>query len=211
MSEMLNVTAREQLGTKHTRRLRRSGQIPAVLYGHGEANVNLAIPASEIQSAIRHGSKLVDIRGAVSESCLIRQVQWDPFGVEILHLDLTRVSADEAVHIVLPVELKGEAPGLKEGGIVEHFVHEVEIECPVRSLPEKLVVSLAGLRLGQAILASQIVLPEGAKLLSDEDAMIAHCVTPLAPAEPTPGVPTAEGIEPEVITRKPKEEEAEDA
>lgn len=208
MADTLNVAVRKQLGTNHTRRLRREGSIPAILYGHGETNVNLSIPGAEVNSAIRHGTKVVDIRGALSDSALISEIQWDAFGSTILHLDLIRVSADEKVEVSVAIELRGEAPGAREGGITELVTHEIEIECAVNALPEKLVVSVNELHVGQSILASDLQLPEGARLLSEPDAVIVHVVEPVEELEEAevPG----EGAEPEVIGAKPEEEEEED-
>ena len=205
MSDTLNVAVRELLGTNHTRRLRKSGHVPAILYGHGEKNVNLAIAATEVNGAIRHGTKVVEIRGAVTDSALIRNVQWDAFGSMILHVDLTRVSADEKVQVTVQVELRGEAPGLREGGVVEHVTHEVEIECAVNALPDKLVVSINDLHLGQSVLASDLPLPSGATLLSDADAVIVHVVEPAAEVEGADLL--GEGAEPEVIGGRPVEED----
>ncbi|MBC8352166.1 MAG: 50S ribosomal protein L25 [Planctomycetes bacterium] len=208
MADTLNVALREQLGTNRTRQLRRTGQVPAILYGHGEKSVNLSISIAEVNSAIRRGSKVVDIRGAVSDSALIRDIQWDAFGSTILHLDLTRVSADEKVHVTVPVELRGEAPGVREGGVVEHVTHEIEIECAANALPEKLVVSVNELHMGQSVVASDLELPEGASLLSDADAVIVHVVEPVPEETEGADVPGADGTEPEVIGgRKEGEEE----
>ena len=130
MSDVLHATTRTGLGTRESRRLRSQGQVPVVLYGHGEESLNLAIPHGEVEAMIRHGSKLVNIEGAVTESAFVKEVQWDAFGVEVLHMDLTRVSAEEAVDVVIAVSLVGEAPGAKQGGRVDHVTHEVEIRCP---------------------------------------------------------------------------------
>ena len=122
MAESLNTTNRDLLGKRDSRRLRVGGMIPAELYGHGQANVHLSIPRTEIQSAVRHGAHLVELKGAVTESALIRNVQWDPFGTDVIHIDLARVSAEEQVEVTLAVELRGTAAGLKEGGIVQHVL-----------------------------------------------------------------------------------------
>ena len=209
MADTLNVAVREQLGTNHTRRLRRAGNIPAIMYGHGEKNVNLSVPGPEVYSAIRHGSKVVDVRGAVSDSVLISEIQWDALGSSILHLDLIRVSADEKVEVSVPIELRGEAPGIREGGITEQVTHEIEIECAVNALPEKLVVSVNELHLGQSILASDLELPQGAVLLGEADAVIVQVNEPTEEAEEE--IPGAEGAEPEVIGEKRDEEEEENA
>src|SRR5436190_9769521 len=99
MAENLKVEPRKNRGTRHSKRLRAGGKVPAVLYGHGEKTVSLTVPAEQITAAVRHGSRVVDLKGAVSDSALIRELQYDTFGLEILHVDLARVSADERVHV----------------------------------------------------------------------------------------------------------------
>ena len=92
MAETLNVKVRETRGKRNARRERRTGTIPAILYGHGEANHSLLIAADEMASVVRHGGRIVELKGAVNEKALIRALQWDTFGIEVLHVDLTRVS-----------------------------------------------------------------------------------------------------------------------
>jgi large subunit ribosomal protein L25 len=204
MADVLNVSIREALGTSNTRRLRKTGQVPAILYGHGKECVNLTIPATEVQAAIRHGSKVVEIVGAASDSVLINEIQWDPMGSEILHVDLTRVSADETVLVTIVVELRGEAPGTKQGGIVDHQLHEIEIECPAGSIPDRLSVSINKLGLSESIMAGNIEIPDSAKLMTPEDKVIVQCM------EPTEDLTDEEGAdsqEPEIIGRKAEGEE----
>jgi large subunit ribosomal protein L25 len=205
MAEVFNVSKRDEVGRQANKRLRRSGQIPAILYGHGEASISLTIKRDEVNSAIRHSSKRIDLRGDVTESALIRAVQWDPFGIEVLHVDLQRVSETDTVEISLTVELRGDAPGVREGGIVNFITHEIELECPVSAIPEHLYVNVANLHLGEAIHASDLELPAGATLLTDGHAVIVSCIAPLS--DEAEGVP-APVVEPELI-RKPKEEGAE--
>jgi large subunit ribosomal protein L25 len=200
MKDSLQVKVREQIGTRQTRRLRQGGLVPAILYGHGEKNVNLSIPEVQVKHAVRHGARLVDLNGDVTETVLIRQVQWDTFGQEVLHLDLSRVSADETVEITLPIELKGTAPGVREGGLVEHVKHETRILCPVVSLPERLEVSVSGLHLDQALTLADLTLPAGASLLGDPEDVVVHCVK--VKSELEEGAGTGESAEPEVIGRK---------
>src|SRR5690606_21134209 len=110
MTEVFNVTKRDESGRQANKRLRRNGHIPAVLYGHGEASVSLAVKRDEVAAALRHSGKVVDLRGEVTESALIREVQWDAFGIEVLHVDLVRVSAGETVDVTISLQLRGEAP-----------------------------------------------------------------------------------------------------
>ena len=83
------------------------------------------------------GAKMVDLTGAVTESALIRELQWDTFGTDVLHIDLMRVDASELLTVEVPVELRGEAPGMKSGGVVKHAEHKVEIEIAASDVPER--------------------------------------------------------------------------
>ena len=134
MAEQMSVELRKQGGKLNNRRLRRGGKIPAVLYGHGQENVCLNVSAETLSTALRHGSRLVDLTGAVNESAFIRDMQWDTWGTHVLHVDFTRISADEVVEVTLTIELRGEAPGVREGGVVDQLIHDVEIPAlPARS------------------------------------------------------------------------------
>lgn len=204
MADVLNVSIREALGTSNTRRLRKTGNVPAILYGHGKECINLTIPAIEVESAIRQGIKVIDIVGAASDSVLINEIQWDPLGSEILHVDLTRVSKDEAVLVTIVVDLRGEAPGTKQGGIVDHQTHEIDIECPAGEIPDRLSININQLELSASITAADIEIPTSATLVTPEDQIIVQCVLP---AEDTTDEDGAESQEPEVIGRKADGEE----
>lgn len=204
MAENLNVKRREKLGGGNNRRLRRSGQVPAVLYGHGEACVALAIESSAIMNVIRHGHKLVKLEGDVSEGAFIKAVQWDVYGKMLIHIDLLRVSETEQVRTTVRVELKGTAAGLSEGGIIEFVLHELEIECPAASVPDKLIVNVNDLHLGKAIHARDVPLPAGASILDDPDLVVVHCIAPHTDDEDGAGAPIAEpgSAEPELIRKE---------
>lgn len=204
MSEVLKVEIREHRGKRHARRLRQGGAVPAVLYGHGEQNLSLSIPADQVKTAVRHGARVVDLDGAVKDKAFIRDLQWDTFGVDVLHMDLTRVSADEKVQVEVHVELRGEAPGVKDGGIVSQLVHQVDIECLVISIPEKLTLRINDLKLNESLTAGKIELPPGTTLLADAEMVIVQCVEP-KPEEEEAAMAT--GAEPEVIGRKAEAEE----
>jgi large subunit ribosomal protein L25 len=205
MALELAVQSRDTQGKHNNRRLRRAGRIPAILYGHGLDNVPLAVEAESLTAAIRHGSRLVSLTGAVSESAFIREVQWDTFGTDIVHVDFTRISEHEIVEVRVPVELRGEAPGVREGGVVVQHVHEVEIACPASVIPEKLAVNVNHLALNASILLGSLDLPQGAKILaSDLEAVVVECVVPVEMPEEAAG--EALPGEPEVIGAKEKEE-----
>ncbi len=205
MSETLEVKKRELVGKRRLKQLRSQGLVPAVLYGHGEENVNLCVKKDALGLVIRHGSKILSLTGDINDTALLREVQWDTFGVEVLHIDLNRVSQSEAVQVVLPVELHGEAPGSSEGGQVNFVTHELTIMCPAASVPEHLVVNINGLHLGQSIHANEVALPEGAKMVTAAAVVVVQCVKPQVMQDEAAVAGT--GAEPELI-RKPKEEGA---
>jgi large subunit ribosomal protein L25 len=208
MADTLNVQMRDSRGKRNARRLRETGTIPAVLYGHGEQNMSLAVQASELAAVVRHGGRVVDLGGALKEKALIKNLQWDVFGTEVLHIDFSRVSEHERVEVSVPVVLRGQAPGVKEGGVIEHLLHEVEIDCEAVSMPDHVEISVKDLHLNGELTAAQIKLPEGVKLLTDPEAIVVHCVPPAAEEEAAEG--GAGGAEPEVIGRKDEDGEGEE-
>ncbi len=209
MALQLAVESRANRGKHENRRLRRAGHVPAVLYGHGLESVALAVGADDVSDAIRHGSRLVSLTGAVNESAFIRELQWDTWGTHILHVDFTRISEHEIVEVRVPVELRGEAPGVREGGVVVQHIHEVEIACPASGIPEKLAVNINHLALNQSILLSDLELPQGATVVaSDLAEAVVECTIPVEAPEELGG----EGVvEPEVIGAKEKEGEEEES
>ncbi len=207
MAETLQVQQRQQTGKLNNRRLRRSGQVPAVLYGHGEATVMLTLPAEELEHTLRHGAKVVELGGAASGQALLQEVHWDAFQHHVLHVDLLRVDASERVVVEVPVHLRGEAPGEHEGGVVEHLLHFVEIETSPVAIPESLHIKINQLQLhGSLTLADIFDLPAGATLVTDAKLTAVQCVEPAV--EPEEEELAAGGVaEPEVIGRKPGDEE----
>jgi large subunit ribosomal protein L25 len=144
------------------------------------------------------------LTGAVSESAFIRELQWDTWGTHIVHVDFTRVSEHEIVEVRVTVELRGEAPGVREGGVVVQHIHEVEITCPASVIPEKLAVNINHLKLGDSVLLGSLELPQGAKIESmDLEEVVVECIVPVE--MPEEGAEALPG-EPEVIGAKDKEE-----
>jgi large subunit ribosomal protein L25 len=208
MPEDLQVQTRSQLGKHNNRRLRRDGNIPTVLYGHGLENLPLAVSAIGLDTVLRRGSRLVNLTGAVNESAFIREVQWNTLGTHILHVDLTRISMHEKVEVQVTVELRGEAPGVREGGVVDQLVHHVNIECPAGSIPEKILVNINNLKLTETIGVTALELPEGARVLGDQEAVVVQCIIPVEKPEEMAG--EAMAVEPEVIGEKKEKEEDEE-
>ncbi|MCX7413263.1 MAG: 50S ribosomal protein L25 [Planctomycetia bacterium] len=204
MSESLEVVARKAAGTRESRRRRRQGMVPAVLYGHGEKCIDLAAKREAIQAVVRHGSRVVELKGAVKTSALVRELQWDTFGVEPIHIDFLRVSASDRVKVKVPIDMKGEAPGHRAGGVLMLLMHEIEIECTPDAIPEKIHALVGKLELGGTIKIHDLELPKGARVVIDTDETVVSCTLPGQKAEEAAGLPGA--VEPEVIGRKAAEE-----
>ncbi len=197
-TETLEVQKREERGTAACNKLRAVGRVPANLYGHGEENVNLSVSADAIHTVIKHGTKVLSLTGHISETALLREVQWDTFGIDVLHIDLTRVSTSESVEVTLPVVVHGEAPGSSAGGQLAFPLHEVTIRCPVGVVPDHLDVNIGSLQIGDAIHAGEIALPEGAEVVTPANDVVVQIVKPSGMAA-TDTEAAEDGQEPEVI------------
>jgi len=209
MSVVLEAQPREMVGKRNNRRLRAAGSIPVVLYGHGTDAVSLAISTVQFETALRQGTHVVDLAGCITEKALIREIQYDVYGVDVLHVDFTRVSADERVEITLAVLLRGEAAGSKEGGTVQQVTREVAVECQVVSIPDSLSLRVNDLKLDESLLASDIELPEGVQLVTPAETVIARCSVPVEAAEEEEGA-EASGDEPQVIGDQKEDGDASD-
>lgn len=208
-SVVLEAQERKGTGTREARKLRRRGLVPAVLYGHQEGTAAVTLARDELSKAIRHGVRVVDLKqGGNLQKALIREVQWDPLGHDILHVDFARVALDERVTLDVRVELRGTAPGVAAGGSLVQPIHNLSVECLAIAVPESIRVSIAELQLNQVLHVKDLVLPEGVIVKNDPDAIVVQ-VVPQAVAEAAT-TPTAEQAEPEVIGRKAEEPEAEE-
>ncbi len=200
------VKKREETGTLRMRRLRKSGRIPGVIYGEEDGVSNVSLDVREVDRMIRAGRQFVTLSGDFAKSALIKDVQWDAFGSQVLHVDFAVVDASEAVEVELTIELRGVAPGTKQGGVVKQLMHELAIRCPADKLPENFEVNINELGLDQSILVSQIELPSVAELISEADGVVVTCVAQVEVDEDE-GADSDAPAEPEVIGRKADDEE----
>ncbi len=192
-------------GSRVSRKLRAQGKIPAIVYGHKQANQPITISRDDVWQMIKRSSHLARLSiNGVTEMVLVRDVQWDHLGKEIIHLDFARVSADETVTTEIKLELHGTAPGVSEGGVLDFLVHTLEVTCLATSIPDSLRVELSDLHLDKAIHVKDLVLPQGVTTAVDPELTIAHVTTPRTNVEPTA---TEGGTEPEVIGRKAEDKE----
>src|SRR5438477_3547964 len=209
MSQTATISAkpRSELGTRANKRLRLSGQIPGVIYGHKEAVVPVTLPKKEVVNHLHRGAHLFDLSlDGKSEKVLVKEVQYDHLGLELIHVDFARVSLDEKVEVTVPLELKGEPKGEAEGGVLQQIISELEIECLVTDIPEIIRHNVSEMKLNDVLHIKDLQLPPGVRCLQDEDLIVATVKEVLEEA----AVPVVEEgpAEPEVIGRKPEEEAA---
>lgn len=183
MSIEINAVIRDLKGTGASRRLRRAGTVPGVVYGGGKEALPLEINYKELFLQFRHeafhASVLTLLIGGKKENVLLRDFQMHPVRNTIQHIDFQRVSATEKIHVKLPFHFINAdiAPGVKTGGgIVAHVLTEADVTCLAKDLPEFVEVDLAGLEVGQSVHLSQIKLPKGVEfvqLAHENDAAVA--------------------------------------
>ncbi|MFN7019751.1 MAG: 50S ribosomal protein L25 [Phycisphaerales bacterium] len=210
-SPLLAAQKRERIGTRYAKRDRAAGRLPAVVYGHGRDPLPITLDAKIALTQIHKGEKVfrLDFPGHSEademQMVLLKEVQFDYLGTNIVHADFARVDLNERVKTHVHVTFIGEAKGLKTAGnMLMHPVTELEIECRVVDLPDHVEVNIAELDLGDMITAAQVKLPtEDMKLLTDPNAVVAQIVLAGVSKAAEEATVAAEGAaEPEVLTAK---------
>jgi large subunit ribosomal protein L25 len=178
MEKTLQLVAkiREHTGSKTSAKERRQGRIPAIVYGHKQKSVAISLDAHNLVEGLHHGHRLLDVQiGKKTEKLLIKDLQYDYLGKDIIHVDLIRVDITETVKVTVPIELKGTAKGTHEGGIITEHSDRIEIECQAANIPETIVVSVKELDVGDTVHAGDIELPAGTKLSSSPEMLLITC------------------------------------
>ncbi len=199
MAELFQTELRDLTGSANTRRLRRSGNVPAILYGHGKENVSLSLESKQVQATIARREKLVQLEGAVTENALVKAVQWDALGSQVIHLDLTRVDENETVEVTVVIVVKGTAPGLAAGGRVNRTIRRTQITCPVMKIPSEIELNLSTLELNGSLTLADVELPEGTQLVAAPETVVATCTEIVIVEEPTLDEAADDAAEPELI------------
>ena len=206
----IQASKREQLGSRANKRLRDAGHLPGVVYGHKEAIIPVTLPKKEVVNHLNKGAHLFDLTlDGKSEKVLIKEVQYDHLGIEVLHVDFARVSLDEKVEVTVAVELKGEPKGEKDGGVLQQIINELEVECLVTDIPDKILHNVSEMALDDVVHIKDLNLPSGVRALADEDQIVAQ-VKEIKEEEAAPVAAEAASAEPEVIGKKAEEGEAAD-
>jgi large subunit ribosomal protein L25 len=203
----LKAEARQETGSKAAERLRKQGRIPAIVYGHKEEPVAISLNTHDFVERLHHGHRLMDLHvGRKPEKVIIKDLQYDHLGKQVIHADLMRVDVTETVTVDVPIELRGTAKGSEEGGIVEQHTDHLEVECRVTEIPESIVVSVKEMDVGDALYARDVGLPAGVKLISDPEALVATCRL-VSAAKTTEELEEEAPVAPEVISEAEKPEQ----
>lgn len=221
----LDCSLREELGKSKISFLRRSGFVPAVVYGQGKKSLSVKLDRSQLIKFMHAHSgienMIINLRVSGKDKnkdyqeekpVLIKEIQFDPVKDDILHIDFNQISLTKTIKVKVPIESKGEAVGVKqEGGVLTHVLWELEVECLPTQIPGKIEVDITNMKIGDVVHVKDVVVPEDIKVLIDKESIVFTLMAPKkeevvvgAPEEVAPS-------EPEVIKeKKEKEEESEE-
>ncbi len=206
---VVDVEPRSDLGKNASRRHRRAGTVPAVVYGAGEPPVPVLLDPRRVDEILkleagRNTIFSISVAGkSQAGAVMIKDIDRDPVTDRYRHVDLVRVRLDKAVHVKVPVRLLGLAEGVKnEGGVLEFVIREIEVECLPREIPEHLDVDVSGLHINEGVSVKDLRVKEGVKILGEPEGVVVVVAPPRAEETPAP----AEGVEgaaaePEVIKK----------
>ena len=191
----LKVEERSDFGSRTSRRLRRSGFVPGVVYGGGDDARAFKVAARDVRDVLAHGGALIDVEfdGGGSTPVVVKEQQRHPVRGDLVHLDLLEVKLDEEIESQVPIELLGaeDAPGVKEGGVLEHVTHEVTVLSLPTNIPESIPADVSGMEIGDTLQLSALAEPEGGSFSLGEDVdadevTIATLSPPRVEEEPEP-------------------------
>ncbi|HET6365111.1 MAG TPA: 50S ribosomal protein L25 [Nitrospirota bacterium] len=215
----LTAQVREKAGKGVARGLRRNQMVPAVLYSHGKS-MPISMGNKEVTRILNTEGgehalinlKLEGTKGAAERIALIKEYQLDPISGALMHVDLMEVAMNEKVKIPVAVHLSGASIGVKEGGILQYGIREVEVECLPHQIPEHIEVNIEALKVNESLHVRDITVAEGIRILTDEDATVATIQPPISDAKLeamlSAAPATAEAGEPELVKKPKKEGEA---
>ena len=200
----LSVEVREETGKGVARSLRRSGLVPAVIYGKSRPSQALTVNPEDLKNKMS-GNAIFDLLitaggEEIKETVMIKEVQKDPIKGELLHIDFHHISMDEMITVNVGLNLTGEAPGVREGGVLQQLLREIEIECLPLDIPEALQLDISKLEMGNSLLVSDLEAPENIDIKTPFDEAIVTIVVPTEAEEEVEEETEGDELtEPEVI------------
>jgi large subunit ribosomal protein L25 len=191
-------------------KLRDNGKVPGVFYMKGHNTLPISVNEKILNPLVFTAeTHLISLKvdGHEETECILKDVQYDPISDRVIHFDIIGLSKDETIEIEVPVRLHGSAIGVKDGGIVQHILHKIEVECLPKDIPQHIDLDISNLKIGDGIHIGDLNL-ENIKFLNSKDSIIVQVTHPKLEKEPTEAVEGEQPAEPEVISRG-KEESAE--
>lgn len=207
---VLNAQPRERLGSRYSKRLRQSGQLPAVVYGHKQEPLPVSLDARDAVSHISKGEKVFAMHiGSEKQFVLLKDLGYDYLGTNIIHADFARVDLNERVVTRAHLKFVGEPIGLKKAGaVLMHPVNEISLSCLVTNIPDQIEVDVSALDVGGIIHAGEIQLPVSSMtLLTDADTVVVQVIVIKAEEEATAEAATIEGVAAPVVTTEKKKDD----
>jgi len=208
---ILEAELRETSGRASSKDLKESGYLPAVVYSHGKDALSVKVSRGALLKLVHQhriesviiNLKIKDDKKAKGRPCLVKEIQYHPVREEIIHVDFNEISLTDAIKVNVPIQVKGEAIGVKqEGGSLEHLLWEIEVECLPTNIPKDIQVDITALKMGDAIHVKDIVFPQGVKPLTDQGAIVLHVAAPMKEEAPAEAIEGDTSKEPEVIKEK---------
>lgn len=203
--QKLQAELREGTGKGVARKLRQSGRVPAVLYGHGSDAVALSVDSRDLYHLLHTGAGsnvLVDlVVDGTDHLAMPREIQRDAIRGSFWHVDFLEVSRDETIAVDVPIHVVGESVGVKQGGVLEHHLWDLHVECLPGDVPEAIEVDISALEVGDSLKVSDLTIPPGVTVLTGEDESVLAVVVPQAreveeaEAEAAAAAEAAEGAE----------------
>lgn len=201
----LGAETREKTGKGSSGRLRRRGYIPAILYGGKEAPQSLIVNTKDLEKALSTEAGenvIISLKvGDKTRTVIVKDLQVDPVRGELLHADLCQISLKEKLKASVPIVVRGEAPGVKEGGILQHRLREIEVECLPTEIPESIPVDVSGLSIGDSLHVKDLRITGDIRILANGEESVVSIVPPTV-EEVAPPTPEEVVAEPEVIGEK---------
>lgn len=208
----IKVVPREKTGKGAAKKLRAKGMLPAVVYGESVEPQPITVDLKELKSAIHTDAgqnvilnlQVEGVKKGKDETALIREIQRDPIKGDLLHADFLKIALDEKIQATVPMLVLGEAPGAKEGGVLQHGLWEVQVECLPTDLPEHIEIDVSNLGMGEAIRVGDLQTSEKVHILTHSEETVVSIIPPRVEVAPPPA---AEVAEPEVIGEAKEERE----
>ncbi|MCA9047340.1 MAG: 50S ribosomal protein L25 [Planctomycetaceae bacterium] len=175
----LPVEKRESMGSRNAVRLRKQGRIPGNLYGFGKGSVNISVSAEDVEHLVSKGSRVVDVTlDGTTEKAVVQELQWDVFSTHVQHIDLMRVDPTAMATVDVPLEIRGEPIGLKDGGELRQLQTAVTVSCPAFRVPRSIPVRVGPLKIGGSVSVKDLSAPDEVNITTPGDVVVVELIDP---------------------------------